>query len=144
MIFPKWQYWTESKRVSDNLLKSLNFFLTKWTDFCPLCPLALSNHCPPAVQRKNKYSIYFSGRKIPYLFSGWKNTRINSDTRKILYLFSGWKISELFGQLRNISVPELSYGTAIRCPIPLGGQPRPPSHQTANWFPTPPSSLRGS
>ena len=61
--FPYWTKWTELKRVSDNPLKSLNFFRQRWTDFCPLCPPALSTRCPPAVQPENKYSIYFSGRK---------------------------------------------------------------------------------
>ena len=55
--------------------------------------------CPPAVQRKNKYSIYFWAWKIPKLIS---------PPRKIPYLFSGWKIPDLFRQLRYIPVPELS------------------------------------
>lgn len=44
--FPYWTKRTESKRVSDNLLKSRHFFSAKWTDFCPLCPPVLSTHCP--------------------------------------------------------------------------------------------------
>ena len=82
-------YWTgrtESKRVSDNSLKSLNFFRQRWTDLCPLCPLVLSSRCPPAVQPENKYSIYFSGEKIPYLFSGGKIPEL-----KIPELFLLWE-----------------------------------------------------
>lgn len=78
--------------------------MTKWTEVCPLCPPALSSRCPPIVQRKNKYSIYFLGVKNTVFIFGLenicifaakntgiifrlKNTRINSGTRKIPELF---------------------------------------------------------
>ena len=77
----------------------------------------LSTLSTRAVQRKNKYRIYFSGvENTVFIFGlentvfifGLENTVFIFRAWKIQYLFSGWKIPELFGQLRNIPVPELS------------------------------------
>ena len=129
----------------------MNFFCPRWTDLCPLCPLALSTRCPLVVQRKNKYRIYLRGEKIPELkipelkIPELKIPELKIPELKIPELkIPELKIPELFRQLRNISVPELSYGTIIPRPIPLGGQPRPPSRMPPNSSTAPPSSLRGA